>query len=326
MTNPQPKLPPQPRILAIHDISCVGRCSLTVALPILSAAGHDCGVLPTAVLSTHTGGFEGFTYRDLTADINPISNHWQSLGLKFDAMYSGFLGSFEQIDLVAELFKTYKTKDNIILVDPVMADEGKLYSIYSPEMAKGMAKLCASADIIIPNITEACFMVDEEYKEGPYDKPYIENLLQKLSALGPKQVVLTGVYFDNDRLGAAVYTADQNTTDKNATDQNIMTHNTADQTTADQTATTKTTIEYVFAPKIEGYFHGTGDVFGSALLSALLNNFTLTEAAQIACDFVCESISITITLGQERRYGVAFERAIPGFVGRLGVGHIQKEG
>jgi pyridoxine kinase len=275
--------------MAIHDISCVGRCSLTVALPIICAAGHDCGVLPTAVLSTHTGGFTDFTYRDLTADIAPISAHWQSLGLGFDAMYSGFLGSFEQIDLVAQLFKTYKTRDNIVLVDPVMADEGKLYAIYSPEMVGGMAKLCASADIIIPNITEACFMVDETYKAGPYDKPYIENLLKKLAALGPKQVVLTGIHFDDVKLGAAVYNAAGGTT------------------------------EYVFAPRIEGYVHGTGDVFGSALLSALLSGFTLAEAAQIACDYVCESIRITIALDQERRYGVAFEKALPMLIKKLGL-------
>jgi len=279
----------QKRVMAIHDISCVGRCSLTVALPIISAAGHDCGVLPTAVLSTHTGGFENFTYRDLTADIDPISNHWQTLGLGFDAMYSGFLGSFEQIDLVAKLFKTYKAADNIVLVDPVMADEGKLYAIYSPEMAKGMAKLCGSADIIIPNITEACFMVDEKWKDGPYDKPYIENLLKKLATLGAKQIVLTGVHFDNEKLGAAVYD------------------------------TTTGKIEYVFADRIEGHFHGTGDVFGSALLSALLNGFSLVDAAQIACDYVCESIRITIALNQERRYGVAFEMALPMFIKRLGL-------
>jgi len=278
----------QKRVMAIHDISCVGRCSLTVALPIISAASIDCGVLPTAVLSTHTGGFTDFTYRDLTQDIEPISQHWQSLGLGFDAMYSGFLGSFEQIDLVAQLFQTYKTPDNIVLVDPVMADEGKLYAIYSPEMAKGMAGLCAHADIIIPNITEACFMVDETYKVGPYDKAYIENLLRKLAELGPRQVVLTGVYFDNDNLGASIYDAAQ---DK---------------------------IDYVFATRIEGYVHGTGDVFGSALLSALLNDFTLTDAAQIACDYVCESIRITIQLGQERRYGVAFEKALPMFIRKLG--------
>lgn len=279
----------QKRVMAIHDISCVGRCSLTVALPIISAAGHDCGVLPTAVLSTHTGGFEGFTYRDLTQDIKPISNHWQSLGLGFDAMYSGFLGSFEQIDLVAELFATYKTPNNLILVDPVMADNGKLYAIYSPEMAKGMARLCAKADIIIPNITEACFMVDEEYRDGPYEEPYIENLLKKLSQLGPKHVVLTGVNFEDTKLGAAVYDA------------------------------TKNKIDYVFTPRIDGYFHGTGDVFGSTLLSALLAGNTLSASAQIACDYVYECIRITVELGQERRYGVAFEKALPTLIKKLGL-------
>jgi len=283
------KLDRQKRVCAIHDISCVGRCSLTVALPIISAAGMDCGILPTAVLSTHTGGFEGFTYRDLTADVMPISAHWQTLGLGFDALYSGFLGSFEQIDLVGELFDTYKTSENLVLVDPVMADNGKLYAIYSPEMAKGMAKLCGKADIIIPNITEACFMVDTEYKTEPYDKPYIENLLQKLGALGAKQVVLTGVSFNDSELGAAVY--------------DVASGN----------------IDYVFAPRIDGYFHGTGDCFGSALLSALLNGKTLTQAAQTACNFVHKSIEITLKLNQERRYGVAFELALPSLMKELGI-------
>jgi len=260
-----------------------------VALPILSAAGMDCGILPTAVLSTHTGGFEGFTYRDLTADIMPISAHWQTLNLGFDALYSGFLGSFEQIDLVSELFDTYKTSENIVLVDPVMADNGKLYSIYSPEMAKGMARLCGKADIIIPNITEACFMVDVEYKPEPYDKAYIENLLKKLGTLGAKHVVLTGVSFDEHQLGAAVY--------------DCSTWN----------------IQYVFAPRIDGYFHGTGDCFGSALLSALLNGKNLVEAAQIACNFVHKAITITQKLNQEARYGVAFELALPHLMSELGI-------
>jgi len=277
----------QKRVCAVHDISCVGRCSLTVALPILSAAGVDCGILPTAVLSTHTGGFEGFTYRDLTADIQPISAHWQKLGLEFDAMYSGFLGSFEQIDLVGELFDTYRHPNSIILVDPVMADEGKLYSIYSPEMAQGMAKLCGKADIIIPNITEACFMVGEEYKTGPYDKAYIENLLKKLAGLGPKKIVLTGVHFDDKNLGAAVYDADQDS------------------------------IDYVMSSKVDGHFHGTGDVFGSALLSGLLNGKDLSQSAQIACDYVYEAINITLDLKQERRYGVAFELALPSLMKKL---------
>jgi len=156
----------QKRVAAIHDISCIGRCSLTVALPILCAAGIDTGVLPTAVLSTHTGGFEGFTYRDLTEDIGPITKHWQSLNLKFDALYSGFLGSFNQIDLVANLFSTIGGENTLIMVDPVMADNGVFYSVYSHDMAKGMAKLCSMADIIVPNLTEAAFMLEEEYVGG----------------------------------------------------------------------------------------------------------------------------------------------------------------
>jgi pyridoxine kinase len=260
-----------------------------VVLPIISAAGADCGILPTAVLSTHTGGFENFTYRDLTDDIRPISAHWQNLGLEFDALYSGFLGSFAQIDIVGELFDDFKRPDNIILVDPVMADNGQLYKIYSPEMAAGMAKLCGKADIIIPNITEACFMVNETYEQGPYSEAYVLNLLKKLADLGPKQVVLTGVNFDEENLGAAVYEAG-----------------------ADG-------FSYVHAKQIDGYFHGTGDVFGSALLAGLLNGKTLAESAQIACDFVHKSIEFTLNLNQEPRYGVAFELALPFLMEKLGL-------
>jgi len=277
----------QKRIMAIHDISCVGRCSLTVALPILSAAGIDTGVLPTAVLSTHTGGFGGFTYRDLTGDIRPISEHWQSLGLSFDAMYSGFLGSFEQIDLIAELFETFKSENNLIMVDPVMADQGKLYPVYSPEMAMGMAKLCACADIIVPNMTEAAFILDEPYADGPYTREFIGSTLKKLAALGPKRVVLTGVWFDGETLGAAAY-------DK----------------TADK-------ISYAWNSKIEGHFHGTGDVFGSSLLAGLINGFALEEAIQIAVDYTHKCITLTVEAGQERRFGVCFERGLPWLMRRL---------
>jgi pyridoxine kinase len=279
----------QKKVLAIHDISCVGRCSLTVALPIISAAGFDTSVLPTAVLSTHTGGFEGFTYRDLTEDINPISDHWQSLDLKFDALYSGFLGSFEQIDLMANLFDRFGREDTLIMVDPVMADNGVLYSIYSPEMAKGMAKLCAKANIIVPNLTEAAFVLNEEYKGENYTREEIETMLRKLAALGPKEVVLTGISFKHDKLGAAAY---DSTTDK---------------------------VSYAFNEKVDGYFHGTGDIFGSTLLSALLNDFSLEEAIQIAVDYTHQSIVLTVEAVQERRYGVCFERALPYLIQRLGL-------
>lgn len=279
----------QKRVVAIHDVSCVGRCSLTVALPIISAAGFDTSVLPTAVLSTHTGGFEGFTYRDLTEDIIPISKHWQSLGLNFDALYSGFLGSFAQIDLVAELFDTFKGENSIVMVDPVMADNGKLYSVYSPEMAKGMAKLCAKADIIVPNLTEAAFILDEDYVGDNYDKAYIENTLKKLSDMGAEKVVLTGVSFEKDKLGAASF----------------------------DSATGK--IDYAFCERVDGYFHGTGDIFGSALLSALLREFSLERAAQIAVDYTHECIVLAEELKQERRYGVCFERAIPYLIELLNI-------
>lgn len=279
----------QKRVAAIHDISCVGRCSLTVALPILSAAGFDTSVLPTAVLSTHTGGFEGFTYRDLTDDIKPITDHWQSLNIEFDALYSGFLGSFEQIDLVADLFDTFRGDNTLVMVDPVMADNGVLYSIYSPEMAKGMTKLCAKADIIVPNLTEAAFLLEEEYIGEHYSQEYIETTLKKLSSLGAKKVVLTGVSFEVDKLGAAAFNSDTGV------------------------------ISYAFNDKIDGYYHGTGDVFGSTLLSALLNDFPLKDAIQIAVDYTHRCIVLTQKADQEKRYGVCFEKAIPYLIKQLGL-------
>jgi len=269
------------RIAAIHDISGFGKCSLTVALPIISAAGIETTVLPTAVLSTHTGGFTGFTYRDLTEDIAPITAHWKSLDIQFDAIYTGFLGSFEQLNLVTDFFETFKTKDNLILVDPVMADNGALYSIFSPEFAVGMRRLCEKADIVIPNLTEAALLIGEDYNPGPYTPDYIEHVLKKLSALGPHKVVLTGVFFNDEELGAATYDATTNQ------------------------------IDYAFEKRIPGYYHGTGDVFGSALLSALLNDCSLHEAAAIAVRFTTSAIRKTAAAGTDIRFGVNFEQSLP---------------
>ena len=162
----------QKRVAAIHDLSGFGKCSLTVVLPIVSAAGIEVSAMPTAILSTHTGGLEGYTYRDLTDDMHPFMNHWQSL-IQFNAIYSGFLGSIKQIEIVQEFFNTFKTKENFILVDPVMADNGELYKIFTPEFAKGMASLCRKADIIVPNITEATLLLNEPYFPGPYTPQYI---------------------------------------------------------------------------------------------------------------------------------------------------------
>lgn len=268
----------QKRILAIHDISCFGRCSLTVALPIISAAGMECTVIPTAVLSTHTGGFTGYTYRDLTDDIMPIIDHWKTLDLKFDAIYTGFLGSFEQIDIVCE---TFDRIDGIRIVDPVMADSGKLYPVFDSSFPAGMRKVCEKADVIMPNITEATLMLGEEYVEGPYTPEYIEGLMERLSKIGNCSVVLTGVYFDNIKLGAATY--DPKTGEKS----------------------------FYFSDRIPGYYHGTGDVFGSAFTAAYMSGRTLADSMRIAVDYTVGSIKRTYSAKTDVRFGVNFEQGIP---------------
>lgn len=277
----------QKKVAAIHDLSGFGKCSLTVALPILSAAGIEACAMPTAILSSHTGGIEGYTYRDLTADMHPFMQHWKSLDIQFDAIYSGFLGSFEQLDIVKEFFDTFKRRGNLILVDPVMADNGELYRIFKPEFAGGMRSLCEKADIIVPNLTEAALLLGEPYVPGPYTEEYIMSLLKRLSKLGPEKVVLTGVYLKEEELGAATY----------------------DRKTGE--------IDFVFVEKIPGSYHGTGDIFASALLSALLNGFNLREAARIAVHFTAQSIMRTYKAQTDHRFGVDFEQCIPGFLKEL---------
>ena len=187
------------RIVTIQDISCVGKCSLTVALPIISAMGVETAIIPTAVLSTHTM-FSGFTCKDLTDQIVPIAEHWKKEKFHFDAIYTGYLGSFEQISIVSKFFEEFKTPDNLIVVDPVMADNGKLYPAFDEDYAKENAKLCGKADLIVPNITEASFMTGLPYKTE-YDRSYILDMLKALAQLGPKYAVLTGVSFHPDRIG-----------------------------------------------------------------------------------------------------------------------------
>ena len=278
----------QKRVAAIHDISCVGKCSLTVALPVVSAAGAECAVLPTAVLSTHTGGFTGFTFRDLTEDMQPIADHWKTLSLGFDAVYTGYLGSFDQLALVGRFIGDFRREGTLVLVDPVMGDQGKLYQSIAAEFPAGMKALCAKADVIVPNLTEAAFMLGEPYVEPPYDRAYVEGLLQRLAGLGPRRVVLTGVAFEQDELGAATYDADADA------------------------------VHYAMARRIEGYYHGTGDVFSSGLLGALLNGFSLDKAARVAVDFTVASIKTTRAAGTDVRFGVNFEANLPAFMRALG--------
>jgi pyridoxine kinase len=276
------------RVLAIHDISCFGRCSLTVALPIISAAGVECTVIPTAVLSTHTGGFTGFTYRDLTADLRPIIAHWKTLDLRFDSIYTGFLGSSDQIDIVLGIFDQLGD-GSLIVVDPVMADNGELYKIFPPTFPTGMRKLCAKADVILPNITEATLLLGEEYIEGPYTREYIEGLLRRLGAIGASKVVLTGVYFDRTDLGAAAYDSEKNE------------------------------VSYAFHEVVPGYYHGTGDIFGSVIIASLMNGLSLARANEIAVDFTARSIARTRKAGTDLRFGVDFETGIPKLIKDIGL-------
>lgn len=282
-------MPLQKRIAAVHDISGIGKCSLTAALPVLSAAGCEAAVIPTAVLSTHTGGFNEYTYRDLSDDMLNIAKHWRKCGFEFDAFYSGFLGSTAQIDIVLQIIGTICSDKTLILIDPAMADNGRLYSTFAPDFPKYMKLLCKRADIITPNITEICLMTGNEYKSGPYDKAYIEKLLNDGKDLCGGKILLTGVYFDYDSLGCAVFDA----------------------------ANGKT--EYIMAEKCKGFYHGTGDMFASAFLAALMNDMALEKSAKIAVDFVRECIIETQKEGNPIAYGVYFERALPYLMKRLGI-------
>lgn len=273
------------RIVTIQDISCVGKCSLTVALPIISATGVEAAIVPTAVLSTHTM-FQNFTVKDLTDQIQPIADHWKSEGFKFDAIYTGYLGSSEQIDLVINFFDTFKTDSNFIFVDPAMADNGKLYPAFDAEFPKLMAKVCAKADIIVPNLTEACLMTDIEYKTE-YDMDYVQTVLKALAQLGAEKVVLTGVNL-GDKYGVAGY---------DSKNDKFFTY---------------------YHEKLAKSYHGTGDVFSSTCVGALANGKTLEEAIQIAADYTVECIRITSADPESNDYGVDFERAIPFLLEKLG--------
>ncbi len=277
------------RVAAINDISGFGKCSLTVALPVISAMGIEVAALPTAVLSTHTGGFPDFTYRDLTADMRPIAEHWKSLRLNFDAIYSGFLGSVEQIDIVSDFIDDFKSEDTVVLVDPAMADGGRMYATFDKAFAGHMKRLCQKADIIVPNFTEAAFMLDEEYIEAPYEKSYVEDTLKRLCDLGVPNVVLTGVSFDEMQVGSAAY----------------------DGKTGE--------ISYALADTVDGFFHGTGDVFASALLGAYMNGQSLSRSAEIAVEYTHGCIVRTKQAGTDLRYGVDFEHGIPELLRQTGI-------
>lgn len=271
------------RILTIQDISCVGQCSLTVALPILSACGVETAILPSAVLSTHTGGFTGFTVRDLTDDMPAIAAHWKKEGIKFDAFYTGYLGSAKQIDYVKDILETMGKNGAVRIVDPAMADNGKLYTGFDVQYVEAMKPLCASADILVPNITEACFLSGVEYREK-YDEAYVAELLEKTAALGASTVVLTGVGYEEGKTGVVVY-------------ENGKT-------------------SYYAHKRIAKGSHGTGDIYASAFVGALMNGNTIFESAKIAADYTLKCIENTQG-DDEHWYGVKFETAIPDLIKML---------
>ena len=268
------------RILTVQDISCVGKCSLTVALPIISAFGVETAVLPTAVLSNHTA-FKKWTFRDLTNDITPIKDCWINENITFDAIYTGYLGSQKQIDLVLDLFNTFSNDNSFTLVDPAMADNGKLYSGFDLSFASKMKDLCSKADYIVPNLTEACLLLGEDYVGNNYDEEYVKSTLKKLVNLGCKRAILTGISLEKGKLGAYAYDG--------VLDKFYQYYNT----------------------HLPINFHGTGDVFASALCGSLSIGKSLEQSIKIAVDFTLESIKKTVEDENGRWYGVNFEKAFP---------------
>ena len=271
------------RILTIQDISCVGQCSLTVALPILSACKMETCILPSAILSTHTAGFSGFTFRDLTDDMPKIKEHWEKENIKFDAVYTGYLGSIKQIDYVKEIMEATGKEGCVRIVDPAMADNGKLYGLFDLDYVESMKTLCTCADILLPNITEACFLSGVEYKES-YDKEYIMTLLNKLSQMGAKNVVLTGVSYQEGKTGVVVYENKE--------------------------------YKYYEHKKIEKGCHGTGDVYASAFTGAYMGGKDMLTSAKIAADYTVKCIENTRT-DPSHWYGVKFETALSDLIEML---------
>ena len=268
------------KVLTMQDISCYGQCSITVALPIISAWGYETAILPSAILSTHTSGFKNFTVHDLSEEIPNILNHWKNEKIKYDALYVGYLGEIKHIDLVLQIKNELLNNDAPFVLDPVMGDEGKLYPAFNNEYVKAIRRLIKEADIILPNLTEACFLTDTEYKEN-YDEKYIKNIINKLLALGAKKIVLTGIAYEKDMTGVVIF------------DENGYFHFTHQ--------------------KINKSYHGTGDVYASTFLGAYLSNNDLRKSARLAAQFVVKAIQNTL-MDLNHDYGVKFEPLLADFI------------
>ncbi|MBR6570101.1 MAG: pyridoxamine kinase [Clostridia bacterium] len=277
----------QKRAIAVHDISCVGRCSLTVALPVLSAAGLNTAIIPTALLSTHTGEFSGYTHLDLSSQLRPIGDHLATLGLHYDTFYSGYLANGAQVDEVLHLIDSLCDEGTHIFVDPAFGDHGRMYSLMDASMPCEMRRLVSRAHTIVPNVTEASFLLDEQYPGDAADEAVITDFCRRLLALGPHNVVITDVNFRLGETGIAIL--------RRGMDEPL----------------------YLFHKRFDGLFHGTGDVFASFLLGSLMNDQPLEKAAKTALDLTHAAIVETLRDGEHLRYGMQFEKVLPLFWQRL---------
>ena len=268
------------KVLTMQDISCYGQCSITVALPIISAWGYETAILPSAILSTHTSGFKNFTVHDLSNEIPKIINHWKSEGIKYDAFYVGYLGEISHVDLVIQVKNELLNKGGYFVLDPVMGDNGKLYPAFNDDYVKAIRRLIKEADIILPNLTEACFLTGIEYKEE-YDESYIKTVINKLLELGAKKIALTGIAYQKEMTGVVIY------------DENGYQHFTH--------------------RRINKSYHGTGDVYASTFLGAYLSNNDLLKSAKIAAKFVVKAIENTLD-DPNHNYSVKFEPLLVDFI------------
>lgn len=265
------------KVLAVHDLSGLGRCSLSVVLPILSAMGAEAVPLPTAVLSTQTDGFEGFTFRDLTDDILPYFEHLSRV-TSFDAFYSGFLGSHMQIEKMLSV--TSRLRGRVpILIDPVMGDNGVFYSTFDEEMCREMKRYVKTASLIVPNITEASFLLEKEPKES-YTRDEINALICGVARLAEGRAVITGV--ESEGFIGCVFTEDGGIT-----------------------------VGEVKNPSIDRHYPGTGDIFASVMLGALLKNKSLGEAVKFSANFVYDVMKFSAGYDYPAREGVLLEKKLP---------------
>ena len=265
------------RIVSVQDISCVGQCSLTVALPVLSAYGIETAILPSGILSTHTGGFTNFTYHDLTDEMPKIIDHWKQEKLDFDAIYTGYIGDARQFDMILGM-KQLLREGGSLIVDPAMADHGKLYPALNEDIVAGMRRIVAAADTILPNLTEAAFLLDQPYKEK-LTREEAEQMVKDLAAMGPETVILTGVSYEEGKIGAVAYKKSEDTL-----------------------------TEY-FALKQEKSYHGTGDIFSSVIIANLLNGVSMEDNLKDACEFIVDAIQKTVS-DASHPYGVHFEAVL----------------